>query len=110
VEWSHATAPSNAPKTDVPSGYESPDVIDLQARGNYVSLVLDRSGSMGWAVTGDYDEVCKDGKDNDDDGSTDENDCSIPRIKQLKAGANTEKDSMLGFSLSRRSRRSTKSF
>jgi len=87
VEWSHATAPSNAPKTDVPSGYESPDVIDLQARGNYVSLVLDRSGSMGWAVTGDYDEVCKDGKDNDDDGSTDENDCSIPRIKQLKAGA-----------------------
>jgi len=41
---------------------------------------------MGWASTGDHDEVCGDGKDNDSDGYTDERDCSFKRMKFLKAG------------------------
>ena len=86
--WNFLQAPNGMPDPETPSGFIAPEVFDFQGGGRYSALVLDRSGSMGWASHEDYGEVCNNGSDDDGDGSVDEtDDCSVARMTFLKAGA-----------------------
>jgi len=85
--WPHVSPINGLPDPATPSGFQPVDVIDMQEITDNVALMLDRSGSMDWAVTGDNKEVCGDGDDNDNDQVVDEKDCAEKRINFLKAGA-----------------------
>lgn len=57
-----------------------------------VLLILDRSGSMSWSSNPLDQEVCANGVDDDNDGSTDEDSCGNPRITFTQAAANAYLD------------------
>ncbi|HEX9648290.1 MAG TPA: VWA domain-containing protein, partial [Alphaproteobacteria bacterium] len=52
-----------------------------------VILLLDRSLSMRETVAAGIDEICDNGKDDDEDGQTDENNCAQSRIEYARAAA-----------------------
>lgn len=81
-------APAGLPVVDPPAGFVAP-VFDFQCNStNAVMLVLDRSGSMGWAPGDDFGEVCSNGVDDDEDGTVDETDaCDQARMSFVKAAA-----------------------
>ena len=80
--------PSSLPDSSPPSTIREPAFFNYARNPTqYVTLVLDKSGSMAWAADDDDGEVCNDGTDNDRDGAVDEADCAVARMKYLKAGA-----------------------
>src|SRR4029453_4876104 len=82
------TAPAALPVAAAPGGLVNPVFIDNCQAADTVLLVLDRSGSMSWNTESDNGEVCGNGIDDDGDGSVDEaDDCTMPRLALVKAGA-----------------------
>jgi hypothetical protein len=81
------SAPAGLPVAAEPGGFTDPVFSDNTEAADTVLLMLDRSGSMTYAVDSDDGEVCDNGKDDDGDGSIDEDPCTDSRMEFVRAAA-----------------------